>query len=491
MIYRKGITMVGVSKESLQEIEKNIYEIPRSYRADMKVPARVFLSKKMIEDILQDRSLWQLVNVATLPGIVKYALAMPDIHEGYGFPIGGVAATDLEKGGVISPGGIGYDINCGVRLLSLSLSVKDVMPFLSKLADQLFRDVPSGVGRGGRFNFDDESLMRILDHGAQELVKLGYGTEEDLVFCEEHGCLPFADAQTVSHRARKRGQDQIGTLGAGNHFLEVQRVDEIFDKKVAEVFGLYEGQVCIMIHCGSRGLGHQVCAEYVRLFISHLSEWGISLPDQELACAPFESKEGQDYFKAMCAAANFAWANRHMIGDQARKACHRILGNSINVKTIYDVSHNIGKQEVHPVDGKDRKLLVHRKGATRSFGPRRPEIPNAYQEVGQPVLIPGTMGTSSYVLVGTDRAMELTFGSTCHGAGRAMSRSKAKQKIEGFVVKKQLEEQGIMIRCQSNRGLAEEAPFAYKDVDNVVKVVDETQIARLVVRLNPIAVIKG
>ena len=483
--------METIPLSALKEISKHIYEISKDFRSDMNVPARIIMSKEMIDDVVKDSSLWQLVNVATLPGIVKAAFAMPDIHQGYGFPIGGVAATDIENGGVISPGGIGYDINCGVRLLSLSLNEKEVKPFLEKLAVELFRAVPSGVGVGGKIRFVGKDMDNILQHGAAELVSQGYGTEEDLLFCEEGGYMKSADSRAISQRAKQRGADQVGTLGAGNHFLEVQVVDKIFDQSAAKTFGLVEGQIGIMLHCGSRGLGHQTCSDYVRGMVANLEKWKIKLPDRELACAPFWSQEGQEYFQAMSASANFAWANRHMIGHLVRQACKKALGNDVVVKTVYDVSHNIGKKEVHFIDNKNKELLVHRKGATRAFGPNREEVPEPYRAVGQPVLIPGTMGTCSYVLAGTQEAMDLTFGSSCHGAGRCLSRTKARSKIKGETLRDQLQQKGIIIKCESNKSLAEEAPFAYKDVDNVIKAISETGIAKTVAKMKPLAVVKG
>ncbi|MBT3456293.1 RtcB family protein [bacterium] len=477
--------------EVLKEISKHIYEIPKSYRQDMRVPARAIMSREMLQDVLQDSSLWQLVNVASLPGIVKCAFAMPDIHQGYGFPIGGVAATDIENSGVISPGGIGYDINCGVRLLSLPISAKELGKHLEKLASSLFSAVPSGVGRGGKEIFKGAQLDRILQYGASELVSMGYGTQGDLEFCEEGGYMKSADPTKVSERAKQRGQNQIGTLGAGNHFLEVQVIHEIFDEKIAQTFGLQKGNVCIMVHCGSRGLGHQTCSDHVKNMVSNLDKWKLKLADLELACAPFNSKQGQDYFGAMSASANFAWANRHMIGHHIRNVCKSVLGGDVLLKTVYDVSHNIGKVEDHVVDGKACRLLVHRKGATRAFAPGMVEVPQHYRSVGQPVLIPGTMGTCSYVLAGTKTAMDLTFGSTCHGAGRRLSRTKARKEIHVEVLRKQLEGKGILVKGDSNKGLAEEAPFAYKDVNDVVKVIHETGIAKMVVRLKPLVVIKG
>lgn len=480
-----------IKKIELIKISDSIYEISKKYREDMRVPARVFIDEAMLEDIMEDKSLWQLVNVATLPGIKKYALAMPDIHQGYGFPIGGVAAMAIDEGGVISPGGIGYDINCGVRLLTTTISHEEIKPHLRQLAKKLFDAVPSGVGRGGRIKLTREQLDEILTYGAQKMVEMGYGNKEDIEFCESNGRLEQADACKVSDKAKHRGADQVGTLGSGNHFLELQVIDEIYDEAAAHAFGLRKGMITAMIHCGSRGLGHQTCTEYVRVMIDKLQDWNITLPDLELACAPFNSPEGQDYFAAMSAAANFAWANRHVIGHWIRTCFQEVLGTHISVKTMYDVCHNIGKVEPHSIDGKETNLIVHRKGATRAFGPGHPEMPLSYQPVGQPVLIPGTMGTSSYVLAGTQEGMNVAFGSSCHGAGRRMSRVRAKKMVRGSDLRKELQARGIIIESDSNQGLAEEAPIAYKDVDNVVNVIQDAKIARKVVRLKPIAVIKG
>ena len=480
-----------ITRSDLVKVEEFLYEIPRSFRADMRVPSRVFLSEEMIESVLGDKSLEQLVNVSTLPGIKKSAFAMPDIHQGYGFPIGGLAATAVHEGGVISPGGIGYDINCGVRLLVTSMTASEIKPYLENLATALYHNVPSGVGRGGKVNLSKGELDHILGHGAAYAVKMGYGNGADLEYCEEHGCMANADPALISDHAKKRALDQLGTLGSGNHFLEIQKVEEIFDEKTAAVFGLAHDCVTVMIHCGSRGLGHQTCTDYVKLMMGKLGRWGITLPDRELACAPFASPEGQEYFSAMAAAANFGWANRHVIAHNVREAFKTVIGSNVILNTVYDVSHNIGKLEKHEIEGSLMDLLVHRKGATRAFGPGRPENPSKYQSVGQPVLIPGTMGTSSYVLVGCLSGMEKAFGTSCHGAGRCMSRIKAKGMVRGSELRDTLESQGIIIRCDSNAGLAEEAPIAYKDVDNVVNVVSGAGIARKVARCKPLAVIKG
>jgi tRNA-splicing ligase RtcB len=482
--------MPSLLYSNLSQLSPVLFEIPTTYRADMRVPARVFLRSTMLDDVLQDTSLTQLVNVTTLPGIVHAALAMPDIHQGYGFPIGGVAAMSIEHG-VISPGGIGYDINCGVRLLGASIKTHELKRFKEQLATALFHAVPSGVGRSGTITLSIQELDSILTYGAKHALKQGYGIAEDLEYCENYGSMHQAQASCVSDKAKNRGRDQLGTLGSGNHFIEVQKVETIYDHAIAEAFGLEQDQVTVMIHCGSRGLGHQTCTDYVKIMLAHQDEWGIILPDKELACAPITSPQGRDYFAAMAASANFAWANRHIIGHCVRQAFTRILGPSVILHTIYDVSHNVGKKELHTLDNKQQELLVHRKGATRAFPAGHPEIPERYKTAGHPVLIPGTMGTSSYVLVGTQEGLEQSFGSCCHGAGRKLSRMKATKLIRGKALKYDLEAQGITIRCESERGLAEEAPLAYKDVDSVVQVVEQAGIARKVAQLTPLAVIKG
>lgn len=476
--------------EDLIKLTDWCYDIPQSFRQDMRVAARAFMTQEMFKDVSGDRSLEQLVNVATLPGIQKAAFAMPDMHQGYGFPIGGVAAMAIDEGGVISPGGIGYDINCGVRLLVADATYGEVKPYLEQIATEVFNAVPSGVGRGGRLKLDTHELNEVLQNGAKQMVKRGFGTQEDLDRCEEGGCMEVANPDLISDRAKKRGSDQLGTLGSGNHFLEIQKVDEIFDKKVAEIFGLRKGLLTVMIHCGSRGLGHQTCTDYVRVMNNAMSQWNYALPDRELVCAPFLSQEGQDYYYAMAAAANFAWANRHLIAVWTREAFANVVTN-VNLTTVYDVSHNIGKVETHMIGGKEKRVIMHRKGATRSFGPGRPEVSEVYRNVGQPVLIPGTMGTSSYVLAGTTEGMDVAFGSCCHGAGRRLSRTAAKKLVRGPALRKELEGHNIIVRCDSDKGLAEEAPLAYKDVDSVVNVVQEAKIARKVARLLPVAVIKG
>lgn len=481
----------SVKRSDIIQINEWTYEIAKEYRSDMKVPARFFASATLLDDILKDNALWQLVNVATLPGIVGYAYAMPDIHQGYGFPIGGVAAFDIANGGVISPGGIGYDINCGVRLLRANLTRGEIKSRLEALATELFGIIPSGVGRGGKLKLHGTDLDAVLAGGAQQMVSLGYGTEDDILHCEEEGKLAGANPELVSKQAKGRGADQLGTLGSGNHFMEVQYVDEIYDEATADAFGLRKGLVTIMIHCGSRGLGHQVCTDYVRMMTHKRAEFNIPLADRELVCAPFESQIAQEYWGAMNAAANYAWANRHMIAHWSREAWQKILGSNATLETLYDVCHNIGKVETHTYNNSQRSLVMHRKGATRAFGPGSPYIPAAYRAVGQPVLIPGTMGTASYVMAGTQQSMETAFGSCCHGAGRTMSRTKAREKLHGRTLKQALEAQGIVVKTDSTVGLAEEAPEVYKDIDAVIDVVHGVGLAAKIARLKPLAVIKG
>lgn len=479
-----------IKKEDIKKVSNVIFEIGQQYDAAMRVPARIFADEKIINEIIQDLSLEQLVNVATLPGIQSYAYAMPDIHQGYGFPIGGVAALDTQTG-VISPGGIGYDINCGVRLLASTLTYQDVQKVQEDLATALHKAVPSGTGVGGRTTLSMKELDHVLKHGAPALVSQGIGNQRDVQHCESGGVLHNADPSKVSDRAKKRGINQVGTLGSGNHFLEVQIVDEIYDPITADIFGLKKDQLTVMIHCGSRGLGHQTCTDYVKIMLEKLDQWNIVLPDRELACAPFMSQEGQDYFAAMAASANFAWANRHMIGHNIRQVWQQFFGKGALLETVYDVSHNIGKVEMHTIQGQQRELIVHRKGATRAFGPNHPELPHAYAALGQPVFIPGTMGTASYVLAGTDEAMNISFGSCCHGAGRRMSRIQAKKEVRGDQLRTELKEHGIIVRCDSQGGLAEEAPIAYKDVHEVVDVIVQARIARKIAKLKPFIVIKG
>jgi tRNA-splicing ligase RtcB len=478
--------MRAISLADIKQTGPCAWDIPRSFRNDMRVNARLFASPSILEHLLQERALEQLVNMATLPGVQEPALAMPDIHQGYGFPIGGVVAVRADDG-VISPGGVGYDINCGVRLLASDLSHDDIRDRLPALATQIQRDVPTGVGRAGRITLNDEEMDSVLNTGLHWAIEAGHGDEADAEVVEEHGCFAAANAASVPERAKKRGADQLGTLGAGNHFLELQRVDRIYDQERASVFGLFEGQVTALIHTGSRGLGHQTCTEYVRRMDLVMSGYGITLPDRELSCAPFHSPEGQDYFHAMAAAANFAWCNRQVITHEVRDAWKRVLGSGQSPRVIYDVSHNIAKLEQH----QDVPCVVHRKGATRAFGPGHPDLPERYRATGQPVFIPGSMGTASYVLAGTATAMRESFGSTCHGAGRQLSRRKAKDTINYDRLRHALHEAGIEVRAGSARGLIEEAPEAYKSIDEVVDVMARTGITAKVARLRPIAIIKG
>lgn len=482
-----------ITLKNLDRISPYIWEIPKSFRSDMRVPARVYASKTLLEKALTDKSIEQLINATTLPGIVGYAIAMPDVHQGYGFPVGGVAATRLPDG-VISPGSIGYDINCGVRLLASNLDAEEVEPYLNDLATALYHNCPSGLGKGGRFRLNDAEMDSVLAKGAQWCVQRGLATQHDVIHTEESGRLLQAAPGKVSRHARERGRDQLGTLGSGNHFLEVDQVVETYDESAADAFGLRPGQVVLLIHCGSRGLGHQVCTDYVRDFQQALARFRIQLPDRELVCAPLNSPEGEAYTGAMQAAANFAFANRQVLAHLAREAFEQVLapaGLPFELRQVYDVAHNIGKIEWHDIDGRRMQVCVHRKGATRAFAPGSDDIPADYKSVGQPVLVPGSMGTASYVLAGTQGAMEQTFGSTCHGAGRNLSRTAAKKQVRGETLKQDLAGRGIRIRAGSMSGLAEEAPLAYKEVEEVIAVVQGAGIARAVARLEPLAVIKG
>ena len=465
--------------------------IPRRARVGMLTDALIYSDDRLLRDVLRDQCLEQAANVAMLPGIAGRSLAMPDIHQGYGFPIGGVAATVPEEGGVVSPGGVGFDINCGVRLLASTLTVDGVRPKLRELVNQLFRDIPSGAGRGGDVRVSYQDLDRVLEEGAAWMVAHGYGQPEDLETCEEGGTIDGGDPGAVSDRAKKRGLPQIGTLGSGNHFLEVQYVDQIFDDTAAQTLGLTPNQIVVLVHSGSRGLGHQVCTDSLRDMDESMRRYGISLPDRQLACVPVHSKEGQDYLGAMRASANFAWANRQGITHFTRGAFKRIFGEVHDLRVVYDVCHNIAKLERHPVSGRERLVMVHRKGATRAFAPGRPEIPEAYRSIGQPVLIPGSMGTASYVLMGATGAMAETFGTTCHGAGRVMSRTAARKSEWAANARGRLEEQGIIVRADTKDGITEEIPEAYKDVDAVVDVVHNAGLSKKVARLRPIGVIKG
>jgi tRNA-splicing ligase RtcB len=472
----------------LVPLEETFWEIPAEARPDMRVPARIFADRDLLRAIAGDQSLEQLQNVATLPGIVGAALAMPDIHQGYGFPVGGVAAMELPDG-VVSPGGVGYDINCGVRLLALPLSASELGARREALVHELSRAIPAGSGKHGALRLSRSQLNVVLHEGPRALVARGIGREDDLERTESEGCLPGADPAAVSARAHERGAGQLGTAGAGNHFVELQRVDHVFDSDAAEAFGLPEDRLTILIHSGSRGLGHQVCTDFVRTMDASRARYGIALPDRQLACAPASSPEGRAYLGAMAAAANFAFANRHAMAHAVREAIARVLGPALadTTRQVYDVAHNVAKVERH--GGRD--VLVHRKGATRAFPAGSTEIPVDYRSAGQPVFIPGSMGTASFVLAGERGSMECSFGTTCHGAGRAMSRTRARKRIGGAELRRQLEAKGIVVRCSSNRGLAEEAPFAYKDVERVVEVVERAGLARRVVRLVPLGVVKG
>ena len=475
---------------ALQKLDEYRYLVPKGFRDGMRIEGLIFASADLIHAIENDQTLMQVANVATLPGLVGRSLAMPDAHQGYGFAIGGVAAADVRNG-VVSAGGVGFDINCGVRLLRSDFRRSDVSPKLDALLNQMFRDIPCGTGKKGLIaGLSYEELDRVLEQGARWAVEKGYGREEDLDHIEEGGCLRHADSNSVSRRAKERGRDQLGTLGSGNHFAEVQYVTDVFDQDAASGFGLFKDQIVILIHTGSRGLGHQVCTDYLETMQHAMKKYNIAIVDRQLACVPIQSTEGQNYLNAMAAAANFAFANRQMITHWIREACERVLGRG-NLDVVYDVCHNIAKEETHRIGGAERRVLVHRKGATRAFPKNRPEVPSDYRAIGQPVLIPGSMGTCSYVLVGTERAMEETFGSSCHGAGRAKSRHAAKKDIGADELVEELRERGIHVRGASKSGLTEENPRAYKDVSAVVEVVHNAGLARKVAKLVPIGVIKG
>jgi len=478
----------------IKQIDDVRWEIPQDFRRGMRVPARIYADAEMLNDMGKDLTLEQAVNVTFLQGIYKYSITLPDGHQGYGFPIGGVAATDAETG-VISPGGVGYDINCGVRLLQTSMEKKDVEPKLREIVEALFRNVPSGLGSTGHVKLTPAQLDEVLERGAQWAIENGFGWKEDLERLEEKGCMAGADAKKVSAEAKHRGFPQLGSLGSGNHFLEVQKVDKIYDQEVAKKFGIdHEGQVTVMIHTGSRGLGHQVCSDYLRMMEKVVRQYKIELPDRELVNVPVNSPEGQAYFAAMACAANYAWANRQMIVHWVRQSFEQVFGKdaeSLGLHIVYDVAHNIAKLEEHSIDGGKRKVYVHRKGATRAFGPGHPDVPAMYRDVGQPVLIPGDMGTASYVLVGTEQAMQETFASTAHGAGRHLSRTAALKQFWGEEVKKQLESRGIIVRAAKISVIAEEAPGSYKSVDKVAEISHKAGIARKVARLVPMGVTKG
>ena len=478
----------------LKQIDDYRWELPQDYKPGMRVPALIFADRAMIQQLEGDQAIEQAANVATLPGIVGRSLAMPDIHWGYGFPIGGVAAMRVEDG-VVSPGGVGFDINCGTRVITTSLREEEVRPILKELVNQLYRDAPAGLGGHGFLRLKHHELEQLMVQGAGWMVEHGYGEPADLDATESRGCLPDADPGEVSERARQRGLAQLGTLGSGNHFLEVQVVDEIFDQEAARAFRLEgPGQVVVFFHCGSRGFGHQVCQDYLRVMEKAVTKYKIELPDKQLACAPISSPEGKAYLGAMAAAANFAWANRQGITHQIRRAMMKVTGRrqeDLGLHLLYDVAHNIAKIERHRINGKEMTVCVHRKGATRAFPAGHQEIPERYQQVGQPVLIPGDMGRYSFLAVGTERAMAETWGSTCHGAGRVRSRGSAKRLLAGVNIAQRLADQGIVVRAQNPRALAEEASEAYKDVATVIDVVEHAGISRKVARMRPIGVIKG
>jgi tRNA-splicing ligase RtcB (3'-phosphate/5'-hydroxy nucleic acid ligase) len=483
-----------VYRGPLERVDECCWRIPKSYKPGMRVDGLIFTDEEMLEALKKDQAPEQVANVAFLPGIQQASLAMPDIHWGYGFCIGGVCATDPAEDGVISPGGVGYDINCGVRLVRSDLFYQDVKPHVRKLVEELFRQIPTGAGRGGRFRFDDHELQRVLAEGPRFVVGRDLGTGGDLEHTEARGRLEGADPAAVSERARRRGADQCGTLGSGNHFLEVQVVDHVFDDTAAQAMHLEKDMICVMIHSGSRGLGYQVCDDALAMLRKAPEKYGIDLPDRQLACAPAQSPEGEAYIAAMRAAANFAWCNRQLLMQQAREVFAKIIGRSwqeLKMNLVYDVCHNIAKLEEHEVGGRRKQVWVHRKGATRAFPPGHPEVPAPYRHIGQPVIIPGDMGRASWVLVGQPGSMEKTFGTTCHGAGRAMSRTAAVKDAAGRRIDKELEARGVIARAPSLRGLAEEQPSAYKDVDRVVDVVHRAGLSRKVARMRPIGVIKG
>lgn len=477
----------------LEKIDNYRWQIPQTYERGMRQPGLIYADETLLQHIRNDQAPQQVVNVAHLPGLVGPSMAMPDIHWGYGFPIGGVAAMDVETG-VISPGGVGYDINCGVRLIRTHLRWSDIQQKFPELLRQIFQNVPCGVGAIGKLKLSGKDEEAVLTRGAIWAVEQGYGWKEDIEFTEQRGCLEGADPSVLSNRALERGRPQLGTLGAGNHFLEIQEVEEIYDPEVAKVFGLEKGLITIMIHTGSRGLGYQVCDDSLTQMVKAMEKYKISVPDKQLACAPIDSPEGRAYFAGMAASANYAWTNRQLILHWVRESFEQVFGESaekLGMHMVYDVAHNIAKFEEHQVEGKMRKVLVHRKGATRAFGPGHPDLPEKYRSVGQPVLIPGDMGRASYVLVGTQRAMEETFGSTCHGAGRLLSRHAALKATRGRSIAKELESQGILVMSKGRDTLYEEAPEAYKNIDDVVRVVDRAGLSRKVAKMRPLGVVKG
>jgi tRNA-splicing ligase RtcB len=478
---------------NLQRIDDVTWEVPRS--GGMRVPGRIFADARLLAEIQKDRCIDQVINVAHLPGIVKYSMVMPDAHWGYGFPIGGVAATDPEDGGVISPGGVGYDINCGCRVMTTALQKQDIVTKLETVVNRLYQDIPCGVGSSGAIErLSVPELKKLLRIGARWALKRGLGSETDLDRTEENGALDMADPDALSDRALERGRGQVGTLGSGNHFLELGVVETVYDNSAAEAYGLREGQVTLMVHSGSRGLGYQVCDDSLSLMMRAVRKYNISIPDKQLVCAPMDSPEGREYYGAMCAAANYAWTNRQIMMALAEQAIMKALGigpRDLGMKLVYDVCHNIAKLETHDVDGKPKRLCVHRKGATRSFPAGHEKVPLPYRAVGQPVLIPGSMGTASFICAGGPDAMTKTFGSACHGAGRVMSRSRAIKSSKGRNIARELRDQGIVVQSRGKKTLAEEMPEAYKEVDGVVDVTDRAGICRKVARLRPLGVVKG
>ena len=482
-----------IRKQDFQRLSPYLWEIPTSFRQGMRVPVRVFADERLLEDALGDKSLEQAVNASMLPGLVSHVTVMPDVHQGYGFPIGGVAATRLPHG-VVSPGAIGYDINCGVRLLASQVTLEEAEALLPDLASALFRNCPAGVGVKGNVRLSEKELDRVCREGSEWALHNGYAQSADISRTEEGGRIPGAEPAAVSARAKQRGQPQLGTLGAGNHFVEVDVVDEVFDEAAAQAMGLVRGNLTVQIHCGSRGFGHQICTDFVREFQPALARYKIQLPDRELVCAPLDSSEGRRYLAAMACAANYAFANRQIMAHHVRGSFEEVLAGRVKdweLRQVYDIAHNMGKIEEHTVNGERVRVCVHRKGATRAFGPGFEGLPDEYRPLGQPVLVPGSMGTASWVLLGTEGSMAQSFGSTCHGAGRTMSRKQAKRTVRGDQLRAELEGRGIQIRAGSMPGLAEEAPQAYKDVDAVVEVVAKAGIAKKVARLRPVAVIKG
>ncbi len=480
-------------KNNLIQIDEFRWEVAK--KANMNVPVRMYADSQLVEHIAEENVLQQSINVACLPGIVKASLAMPDAHWGYGFPIGGVAAFDPLEGGVISPGGIGYDINCGVRMIRTALTADKVKALIDKLVNSLYSGIPTGVGsERGVKALSQKELRKVMVSGAQWAVENGWGTREDIRRTEDNGSMQGADPDAVSKRATQRGMPQMGTLGSGNHFIEIDVVDEIYDDKIGDVFGLEVGLIVVQLHCGSRGFGHQICNDYLKVMQDAVKKYQISLPDRQLACAPLESPEGKRYYGAMAAAANFAWCNRQVIQSLALKSFSRVFGSDregLGWRQIYDVCHNIAKFEKHTYDGVEKTFCVHRKGATRAFAPGRPEVPEVYSSLGQPVLIPGDMGTASFLHLGTQRAMEETWGSTCHGAGRAMGRKAAVRESKGRNIQQEMRDRGVTVRSRGKKTMAEEMPYAYKNIDAVVNVMHEAGITRKIARFKPLGVVKG